>query len=145
MRRQSWIDHSVQQIDDQIEDHKHRREQEGGRLDDGIVAIVDTLNQCIAHARQAKDDFHHRRSAHQPADLKANDGDDRDERVSQGVVKQDATWPRALGVRGAHIVLPEDLQHAGARHAHDRRHEIYGDCRRGEDELREIPQRIPAR
>ena len=79
--------------------------------------------------------------ADQRADLQADDGHHRDERVAQRVQTDDAERRQALGARGAHIVLAEHLQHRRARHARDDGERDGAEHDRRQDEMVQTAER----
>ena len=76
---------------------------------------------------------------HQDRQLQANQGDNRDEGIFDGMSDHHDPLPEPLGPGRSDVILPEHLQHHGTHHAH-------GGCRSsrpqnhaGDEEHREIP------
>jgi hypothetical protein len=86
-------------------------------LDQGIVAVGDGGQGEAADAGPAEDGFGNDGSCEKAAELQANDGEDRDESVAEGVAVDHLIFRQALGAGGADVVLVELFEHGGADHA----------------------------
>src|SRR5579859_981443 len=79
----SRIDNAIQEVYAQVHQHEHEGKVHRRDLNDGIVALVDRLHERIANPGQAEDGLDDGRATHQAADLGADHGDDRDQRIAQ--------------------------------------------------------------
>src|SRR5262245_16754852 len=97
-------------------DGGHRgREEEGRALDDRVVAHEDGLDHQAPDAGPVEDGLRDHRTAQQGGDAQPEDGDDGDGGVFQDVAENHGGLREALRTRGAHEVLVQHLQDAGAR------------------------------
>ena len=99
---------------------KHGGDEQHEALDQIEVAARGGVDEQLADAV----DVEHLLGDDQPADqereLEADDGDDGQQRVAQGMAAHDEPGPHALGAGGADIVLAHHLEQRGTHHA--RRH-----------------------
>src|SRR5712691_9470659 len=115
---ETGVEEAIADIHTQVEEHDRGPADEKNALQERIVALGDRAQHEAAHAGQREDLLDHDGPAEQVAELEPDEGDDRDERVPQRVVADYAALAEALGPRGPHVVLGEDLQHAAPRHPH---------------------------
>ena len=73
------------------------------------------------------------------ADLQADGGDDRDQRIAQRMHADDAERRQALGAGGAHIVLAQHFQHRRARLARDDGERDGAEHDRRQDQMADAP------
>src|SRR5881628_689599 len=85
-------------------------EEEHGALDQGVVAQQDGVEHQAAHSGLQKDELHDHRASEEHGELLADDRHHRDEGVLQGVAHDHGALARALGARGADVVLAQDLE-----------------------------------
>ena len=101
-----------------------------------VVAARDRVEHERPHAGPGEHRLGDDGAGQQLADLQAEHGRDRDERVAQAVAQHRDTLGESLGARGADEVLAEDLEHAGAREPRGHRDVVRGERHRGQHELR---------
>ena len=88
----------------------------------GKVALEDRVDHQLADARQRVDLLDHERAADEIADVDAEHGDGRDDRVAERVTHEHARLRQALRARGGHVFRLEHLEQARAQAAdQDRR------------------------
>src|SRR2546427_4505053 len=116
------IDIRVEEVDEQVRQGEQRREGQHDALHHRVVASEDRVDQEQPKPRPAEHRFGEDRPAEQGAELEPDGGDDRDERVAEGVTPEDRPLGEALGPRRAYVVLPEHLEYARPRHARDEGH-----------------------
>ena len=87
--------------------------------DRGVLAADDRLVERAADAWDVEDALGDDRADHQDAEVDAEEGDDRDQRVAQDVHRDDPLPRKALARRGAHEVLAVSLDDRRPRQAHD--------------------------
>src|SRR4029453_1190376 len=68
------------------------------------------------------------------AELQADDGDDRDQRVLQRVADDDALLAQAFGARGDQVLLAEYFEHGAARQSGDDGRGAIADGERWQDQ-----------
>ena len=88
-----------------------------------------------------KDLFDHDGAAEQIAGHDADAREERDQRVAQGVLVDDAPLAQALGARGSHIILPKRVEH---RRAHEAR-EVGEDGERQREGRQQHPLEVAER
>jgi len=86
-------------------------------LQERVVAVGDGVDGEASDAGPAEDFFGDDGSGEERSELEAEECDDRDERVAQGVAQDDDALGQALGAGGADVVLIELFEHGGADHA----------------------------
>ena len=136
------VEDAVEDVHEQVGEDEGERDHQRHRLDDGVVAAEDRLQEHVADSGQPEDDLDDRGAADQHADLEADDRDHRDQGVPQRVLRDHGSPADALGPGGADVVLPEHLEHRRAHHAHHDRHREHRDRDRREDELAQVPDRV---
>src|SRR5690606_34198555 len=101
------IDEGGDDVGQQVAQHdgggRHHRDPH----DDRNVNALDRLPGQLADAGPAEHAFHDDQPAHEDADVDADHGDDRQDRVRQGMADQDATAGQALGAGGADVILAQ--------------------------------------
>ena len=112
-------DDFAKDIDDDVGDDDQRRQQDGGAHDHGVVARVDGRDKVTPQPRDGEDLFDDEGAGHQHGQHGADVGDDGQNGVAQRVLEQDLDAGNALGAGRAHVVLPHDLQQAGAHQTGD--------------------------
>ena len=106
---------------------------------DREVALHQAVDEHLAKAGVQEHVFDDDGAAEQRDDPGRGDGDNRDQRVAEGVDVDDRLFPQALGARGLDIVHAQHVDHLGADIAGDA-----ADARDGHDDdgQRHVPQRI---
>src|SRR4051794_31582906 len=131
----SGVDPRVQEVDDQVE----RDDADGRKDDDPLsrrqVEPFDRLDCSPPQPRESENGFREDRPAERNADVHAEHGDDRQERVPQHVRAQDDPLGRALGASGADVVLAERLHRVRADHPDVQRGEQEGERRPRQDQV----------
>src|SRR5713226_9525108 len=119
-----------QQVDEDVAE----RADEDDTLDERVVLIEDGGDGKAAHTPARKDGLDDDGARQQVAELHADDGHDRDERVAEGVLEDDGPLRQPLGARGADVRVPEDLEEARANQAGDDGRVVQPDRGRGVDQ-----------
>src|SRR6185437_12446517 len=128
---QARIDGVIEQIDDEVdEDEEEGDEHEIGRHHRD-VGEADRLDDEETHAGPLEDGLGDDGEGDDGAELQPGDGDDRDQRVLEGMAEIDGAVGEAAGARELDVVGAQHLKHLGADEAHDQRHleEAEGDRR----------------
>ncbi len=86
-------------------------------MDEVVVAVRDGLDREAADAGPGEDGFGDDCAGEERAELQAQDGDDGDHGVAQGVAVDDGALGQAFGAGGADVVLAELFEHGGTDHA----------------------------
>src|SRR5574341_412304 len=128
------IEVRVHHVHDEVHQHERGREQEHGRLDHGIVAVVDRLHGQPPDARPREDRLRDHRAAEERAELDADDRHDRDRGVLERVLPHDGRVRHPLGARRPDVILVQHIEHARPREPRDprRREEPERDSRQQE-------------
>ena len=100
-----------------------------------IVALEDGIDHPLADAGPGEDRFGEDGAGQQQADLQADGGDHRDQRIAQGMQADDAAVGEALGAGGADIVLAQHLEHGRARLPGDDGERNGAEHDRGQDQV----------
>src|SRR5216683_8184083 len=87
--RDPWIQDGVQQVHDQVDQNEADGDDQHGALYDWIVAAINAVQQESADAGQGEHLLDDHGATEQVTDLQSTQGDDRDERVLQGVTQDD--------------------------------------------------------
>ena len=80
-----WIEHGVEQVDDQVHDNVGEAEHQHDALDDRIVAAQDGVHDEAANAGDGEHAFGHHGAANQPGEADADDGDDK---MTKGLLRE---------------------------------------------------------
>src|SRR3990172_9469029 len=88
---------SVRQIDNQVDNDEADGDDQRKRLHDGVIARGDGIEQAFADAGQAKHGLGQYRAAQQRAELQADDGNHRQQRVAHGVTEYNQTLLQPFG------------------------------------------------
>ena len=108
------VEEPVGQVDDEVHEHVQHGNDQGEALDDHVVAAGDRLVDRPADAGQVEDRLGEDGPGQEPAQLQADDGHDRQERVAGGVPQHDRAFAEALRPGRPHVVQAEHLEQAGA-------------------------------
>ena len=112
------IDHAVQNIGQQVagqRQHRHEGQVEHRERD---VARDHGLVRDVADARDGEQCLGDEGAAEQAGQAAADDRDQRDQRVAEGVLIDDRALRQALGAGRADVVGVQDLEHVRAGIAH---------------------------
>src|SRR5882724_4532673 len=91
------IEQPVGEVDEEIDDDEGEREDEHGALQQDVVAREDGLHHQAAEPRPGEDRLSQHGAAHELAGLQAEQGEDRDGGVAQGVLAEHPRLAHALG------------------------------------------------
>ena len=104
----------VEKIDDEVDQHEGRGDEEHAPLHQRIVARLDGPHHHGAEPRPGEDGFGQYRSGQQLRIGKPAQRDHRQHRVGQRVAQHDAPLARAFGARRADEILAEHVEQARA-------------------------------
>ena len=138
----SRVQIGVNQVDEEIEQHHPGGEKQVDSGNHRVVPVLEGIQQETTDPRQVEDVLHDHRAPDQDRQLQADQGDNRDEGIFDGVPDNHDPLPEPLGPGSADIVLPEHLQHHGARHPHGGSRRGRSQNQAGNEEPPEIPQRV---
>src|SRR5215813_10805234 len=113
------VEVGIGDVGEEIDEHEGRGDDQERTLHDGIVAREDAFDDQAADSRQREDRLGEDGAAEVVAEFEAEDGEDRDHGVAEGVAVDDELVRDALGARRPHVVLAQHLEHRGARSASD--------------------------
>ncbi|MDP7522812.1 MAG: hypothetical protein QF387_08030, partial [Arenicellales bacterium] len=108
----------IEQVDEEIEPHHPGGKDQVDAGDHRVVPVFKGNHYETAQPRQVKDVLHDHGAAYQEGQLRAYQGDYRDQGILDGVSHDNHALPETLGPGRPDVVLPEHLQHHGARHPH---------------------------
>src|SRR6266850_1866316 len=111
------VEDRVEQVHDQVHHHEGSGDQQHAPLHQRIVAGLDRAHHHGAEPGPGEHGLGEDGPAEQIAHLHPDHGEDRVERVLEHVPRDDHPLGQALGARRAHVVLPDDLEHARAGEA----------------------------
>src|SRR6185503_2358072 len=131
------IEPVVGDVDGQIRERIDDRREEGHAQHRREVEAHCRGGRVAAEAGPAEDRLGEDGAREEAAERESDDRDRRDERVPKAVAEHDDPLAQPLRARGAHVVLPEDLEHARARHARDDRGREVAERERGEREVQQ--------
>src|SRR5262245_9963328 len=106
----AWVEPSVEQVDHQIDENEAGRDKEHETLDEVEVTARGRIDEQFADAIDVEHLLGDHQAADQEGELEADHGNDRQQRVAQGVAPHNEPGPHALGLGGADIVLAHDLK-----------------------------------
>src|SRR2546425_7665212 len=107
------VEEGVAGVHEEVHQDDHADDEQIDALDDGIVTLVDRIEEKAPHARQPEDRLEDDGAAQDLRDLDAEDRDHRDQRVLQTVLEHDRALARSLRPGRAHVVLTENFQERG--------------------------------
>ena len=96
----------VNQVDQEIEQHHPAGEKQVDSGDHRVVPVIEGIHQETPDPWQVEDVLHDHRAADQDRQLQADQGDNRDEGIFDGVPDNHDPLPEPLGPGGSNIVLP---------------------------------------
>src|SRR5215207_3916892 len=123
------IQEAVEDVDDEVDQKVDQHQAESRTHNRCAVLLTDAAVEEVADAVDVEDSFGDDCAAHQRADVNADESDDRDQGVAQGVYPDRAPIAQALGLGGSHIVGPQVLAKVGPHQPSD-----VGQRGRGQDE-----------
>src|SRR5580765_2184277 len=132
------IDEAIGDIDERIDQHVAGGDEQHGALHEREVLGEDAADDEAPEPRAAEDGLHDDGAGQEVPELQAEDRDDGDERVLEGVAHDDTPPREALGPRGAHVVLAEHLEHARASEPRDDGRGDGAERHGGQDEVGEV-------
>src|SRR5712691_6298571 len=133
----AWVEDRVHEVHHETDEYDEERYDDDRRLHDRVVPGGDGVQDVAADADPAEDRLGEDGAAEQGAELQADDGHDRYERVAEGVPEHDHPIPQALRARGHEVIAAQDLEHARPSHARDDGHGDRAERERGKDEVPE--------
>ena len=101
-----------------------------------VVARLDGLDGEASDAGPGKNGFGDDGAGEQRAELQADDGDDGNERVGKGVMKEYGAFGQAFGAGGAHVIAVQLFEHCAAHHARENGRERRTQRERREHQMR---------
>src|SRR5262245_4179793 len=129
------IEQGVGQVDQQIDDHINPGEQQDDALNDGVIPFGNGIDHQSADARQVEDRLRNHNPTDQQGDADAHHRHNRHAGAFQSVLEQHWAGGHALGPRGTHIVLGQDIEHGRARDARDQGHIRQAKGEGGQDQM----------
>ncbi len=108
----------INEVDEEVVQQNDAGEKQVDPGDHRVIPVREGIHQETAQAWQVKEVLHDDGAPDHERQLQADQGDDRDEGIFDGVSQHDRLFLEPLGPGSADIVLPQYLQHHGARHAH---------------------------
>src|SRR5215211_8981178 len=134
------IQYRVEHVHEQVDQHEEQGSIEHDALYRGVIPAAHGIVDIQAYPRPREDNLRDDRTPHEQTRLQSDHGYRRQHGVSEGVLEDHAPRDDPLGSRGPHVVLVQDLQHAGARHPHDYGH---GDGPERQGRHYEVQQPVP--
>src|SRR5688500_10533795 len=113
-----WVEPAVAEVDRERDEDDHERHHEHAALELRVIALGDRVEGEPAEAGHGKDRLDDHGPPEQVRELDTEDGHDRDERVLQRVPHEHHALAETLRIRGADVVLAQDLEQGGTRDAH---------------------------
>src|SRR5262245_43925384 len=118
------IEHGTHDVDHEVDQYVGSAGQEDEALHDGDVTVQDHVDRQPSQALAGEHVLDDDTPAEQRAELEADDGDDRDDRVPERVAKQDHPIRQPLGPRRRDVLLDERLLHPGTSYQRDDGHAV---------------------
>src|SRR5437868_9466826 len=128
----------IEQIGEETPERHHDSADDDAPGDEIVIAGRDGVRGDVTHAWPTENLLDEERAADERRQRQADEGDDRQERVPQGMLPHDGALAEPLGAGGAHEVLRQDVEERGTLVASDpgsgeesqrerRQHEVCGD------------------
>src|SRR5882762_7344143 len=114
------IQKRIREIDEEVEAHDHRRDDQVHRLDDRVVELVEGLEEKEPDTGQSEDRLDDHGAADVERHLQTDQADHRDQRVLERMAEHDRPLAEALGPGGPDVFLAQHVEQRGALDAHDR-------------------------
>ena len=115
MTTNARVQRGVEQIDNQITDHKNHHHHQRKALDHRIVTVKNRRHRIAPDARPGKDVLDNHRPANQFADMHPHGGDHRQRGIAQDVATFGLFVVQAAQTRPGDVTLTGDVQHTGAQ------------------------------
>jgi hypothetical protein len=112
---------SVQDVNAEIDQHIDAGDHQQGALDHRIVPPQHRGDDEVADPGQGKHRFGDDGTTEQSCKGQPDHGQHRGARIPERMLEDHGRRRQALGTRGAHVILLQHIQHAGAREADDQR------------------------
>src|SRR5262252_9138780 len=109
------VEPRVGEIDDEVHHHEPEGDEEHEGLHHGIVAMGDRVDHETPHAVQGEHRLRDHEAADEERELRADQGDDGQHGVAEGVADDHRALAETLGPRGADVVVAQDLEEGGPR------------------------------
>lgn len=114
-----WIEHGVENINDEVDEHEGCSKQENRAVDQRVVSITDGLEGEAPHTWPGKDALGEDCATQEEAGLQTDHGHDGNQRISQSVLEDNGEPAEPLRSRGSNVIGLQDLEHPRARHLCD--------------------------
>src|SRR5579863_213071 len=108
---------AIQDIRNQVSYYDSHGQQHNCGLDDRVVAVSDGDNGLLPDAGNVEDGLYEECARHQQANGKAENSNEWDHRIAESMAVHYDALAQPFRARGAHIVLAQHFQHAGASNA----------------------------
>src|ERR1700727_2278456 len=131
----SRIEDHVEQINREVGEHDDGRDDENRRLDQGNIAVEQSLIGQPAHAGVVEQRLNDDDRAKEVTNLKAGPGDPRADRVGQRVAPNDCPLPETFRASDANEFLSENSGHGRSGHAREMRHEAEPESQRRKERV----------
>ena len=138
------VEVGVEQVDQEVVDQDEGGKEEVDARDHRIVTVRQRRDEQRPQSGQVEQRLDDHRAPHQDRHLQSDEGDHRDQRVLHGVADDNQPLAQPLGPRRPDVVLPQHLQHHGARHPHGGGRRGRPQNQAGDDEYADVGQRILA-
>src|SRR5918996_1084496 len=112
-RTDSGIHEPIRDFDEEVGEEDPDRHDDDHALHDREVTAEDGVNEEHADAREREDRLRDDGAPEETRDADAEDAEDRQQRVPEGVCPEDPPLPKALGPGGSHVVALERVEHLG--------------------------------
>ena len=130
----------VRDVREQVGDQHEHGEHEGDPHDDREVAAVHRVDEPQAESGPGEHRLGDRRAPDQLGKRQADDRDDRDEGVPEGVAEHDRSRRQALGLGRGDVLRIDDVEHRRPRVPHEDRDVAEAQDQRRQGEVaREVP------
>ena len=136
------IEHGVEHVDHEVDQHKNHRHEQHQRLDHGVVAARHRQHEKLADAVEIEHLFGHHQPAEEERKLDADHGNHRQQRIPQRVTRYDQAFVDAFGARRADVVFLQHFENARTHHACRHRRIAVADRQRRPDQLQQVGFRV---
>ncbi|CDN43805.1 hypothetical protein BN871_DO_00200 [Paenibacillus sp. P22] len=117
MQLDAGINEAVGDIDEKHHEQQQSAVEHGRAHDDRIIAVVDAVHKILAHAGNGENLLDDEASRQDVGDQRPEQGDDRQHRVAQRMLRDDDERMQSFGAGRLDIVGGEHLHHVGPGHA----------------------------
>jgi hypothetical protein len=136
------VQEGVGDVHQQVDQDVGARRDQDDTLNQRVIPGEDRLHDEPPEAGHHEDLLGHHGTAHEGPHLEAQDGDDRNETIPEGMTEHDHPFRQVLAVRGPDIIRTHDLDHAVAGLAHQHGRQRAAEHERGHEHALEIAQRV---